>query len=168
MAWKPIGDPPADTKVDAIWPSRTRFLFDENVDDVIIELFRDRGMNVHRAERGISDEKVFQQARLERRMLLTHDEDFWDDRRFPLQQSPGVLILAVPGNSEALGMMLGAVADVFWKNAELWRAQKIRLSTTGDAEELYVQNKLRAHDSGRVEVTRFRLSSRHPPEVWEE
>ena len=35
-----------------------------------------------------------------RRYLLTHDEDFWYDRRYPMRTSPGLIIL--PRNDEAL------------------------------------------------------------------
>jgi len=46
------------------------------------------------------DEFHYQKARQLDRYLLTHDEDFWDDRRFPLRESPGVII--IPGNEEGM------------------------------------------------------------------
>jgi len=39
------------------------------------------------------DEFHYQKARQLGRYLLTHDDDFWDDRRFPLRHSPGVIIV---------------------------------------------------------------------------
>ncbi len=46
------------------------------------------------------DEFHYQKARQLGRYLLTHDDDFWDDRRFPLRHSPGVII--IPKNEEGM------------------------------------------------------------------
>jgi predicted nuclease of predicted toxin-antitoxin system len=46
------------------------------------------------------DEFHYERARQLGRYLLTHDDDFWDDRRFPLRQSPGVII--IPKNEEGM------------------------------------------------------------------
>lgn len=46
------------------------------------------------------DEFHYQKARQLGRYLLAHDDDFWDDRRFPLRHSPGVII--IPKNQHSM------------------------------------------------------------------
>lgn len=50
---------------------------------------------------GKPDENVMAFAWRERRMLVTHDQDFLDDRRFPPHRNPGVVTLpALPLDSD--------------------------------------------------------------------
>jgi hypothetical protein len=65
-------------------------------------------------------------------MLLTHDKDFWDDRRFPPDRNPGVVIL--PGGSgdesalfEALRMLHSVIAPF----GTSFPATKISISSDG-------------------------------------
>src|SRR5687768_8266391 len=51
------------------------------------------------------DDEHFRLARQLRRTLVTLDRDYLDDKRFPPQQSPGVLVLAGP-DSRALEALL--------------------------------------------------------------
>ena len=43
---------------------------------------------------GKSDEEVFAAAWSEKRVIVTHDSDFLNDRRFPPHRNPGVIRLA--------------------------------------------------------------------------
>ena len=39
------------------------------------------------------DEDHYVRARQQKAILITSDLDFWDDRRFPLKKSPGVVVI---------------------------------------------------------------------------
>lgn len=75
-----------------------RLYADNNIESEIIEHLRQESFDVLAVGedaqlRHHEDEFHYQKARQLDRYLLTHDDDFWDDRRFPLRQSPGVIIL---------------------------------------------------------------------------
>jgi predicted nuclease of predicted toxin-antitoxin system len=59
----------------------------------------------HPELRRARDDEHFRLARQLRRTLVTLDRDYLDDKRFPPQQSPGVLVLAGP-DSRALEALL--------------------------------------------------------------
>src|SRR5262245_16251253 len=77
---------------------RARFLVDENQGAGAAETLRDAGWNAKFVSdfrlRGRDDSEVYEAARREDRVLLTHDGDFLDDRRFPPHRKhPGVVVL---------------------------------------------------------------------------
>ena len=69
---------------------KSRFFVDESLGSVTSAVLRHWGHNVKDVyEAGIDgqpDENVFQYARRDRRIVLTHDDDFWDNAMFPLAQ----------------------------------------------------------------------------------
>ena len=82
-----------------------RLYADNNIEKEIVEYLREEGFDVLAVGeepelRHKEDEFHYQKSRQLDRYLLTHDDDFWEDRRFPLRQSPGVIIL--PKNDEGL------------------------------------------------------------------
>jgi predicted nuclease of predicted toxin-antitoxin system len=81
-----------------------RLYADNNIEKEILEYLRKEGFDVlavgeHSQLKNQEDEFHYQKARQYDRYLLTHDHDYWDDKRFPLWQSPGVIIL--PKNEES-------------------------------------------------------------------
>jgi predicted nuclease of predicted toxin-antitoxin system len=75
-----------------------RFYADNNIESHIIDHLRGADFDVlavsgRPGAQNSGDGFHYEQARQLDRYLLTHDDDFWDDRRFPLRQSPGVVIL---------------------------------------------------------------------------
>ncbi len=76
-----------------------RFYADNNVERGLVEYLRKSGFDIlwiaenPDLRRQQEDRFHYQQAGIMKRYLLTRDLDFWDDRRFPLNQSPGVLII---------------------------------------------------------------------------
>ncbi len=145
---------------------RARFLIDENVAAVVIDLLRSRRFNVTSiTESGLArlpDLGVYQMARRTRRVLLTFDQDFWDDRAFPLAQSPGIVIMRFHKSDDELVSMIRFIIDVVGPWGELWEAQKLWLMPTGE-----VLVKVREADTTRVTKTRYRTSPNRGPEVWE-
>jgi predicted nuclease of predicted toxin-antitoxin system len=82
-----------------------RLYADNNIEKETVEYLREERFDVlavgdDQRLRRQEDEFHYDKARQLDRYLLTHDDDFWDDRRFPLRQSPGVIIL--PKNEEGM------------------------------------------------------------------
>jgi hypothetical protein len=99
MPWVPLEQPAEDDLRRAMAQHRTRarFLVDESAGVGVARLLKDNGYNAKFVEdiglRGHSDEDVFAAAWNERRVIITHDADFLDDRRFPPHRNPGVILI---------------------------------------------------------------------------
>ncbi len=84
------------------WSKKARFLVDECLGIEAAKVLTAFGWNAlfvedaHLANH--SDEDIFAYAWRSDRIILTHDGDFLDDRRFPLNRNPGVIILPEPRN----------------------------------------------------------------------
>jgi len=167
MAWKPLEISEAEVRAHSKSATKkARFHLDESVDPVVAEVLRDRGLNILTASevglRGHSDEDQLAAAKREDRILLTHDEDFLNDRRFSLDRNPGVVVL--PGGSGSTDDLAEATNILFSLIApfrELWRGTKIRISAGG-----YISVRSRNHDSGRYEERRYRMTKNGPALIW--
>jgi predicted nuclease of predicted toxin-antitoxin system len=77
-----------------------RIYADKNVERNVVQDLRRAGVDVlwvseeTSLSKQIDDSFHYQEARKRQRYLLTHDEDFWDDSKYPLHLSPGVIILS--------------------------------------------------------------------------
>jgi len=88
MPWTKVDLPPQE-EIDAFvrrFQKKARFLVDESLGREAAKAIRDLGWNVKYVEdvdlKGRADEDVFAYAWRDNRILVTHDEDFLDDRRF--------------------------------------------------------------------------------------
>src|SRR5262249_47633772 len=98
MPWVQLPD---GEDVDAFvrpFKKQSRFLIDEDVTAELTAYMRSEGYNVtsvvDEGLAGSSDDDVFQYARREKRILITRNgRDFWNDRRFPIDQTAGIAIL---------------------------------------------------------------------------
>lgn len=92
---------------------KARFLVDENMGQPVAQVLRSYGYSAEFVgEVGLSgrdDDEVFAYAWRKRRIILTHDRDFLDDRRFPFTRNPGVVVL--PG-ATGDGTLEPALADL--------------------------------------------------------
>lgn len=84
-----------------------RLYADNNIEREIVEHLRHSDMDVlwiaevPDLRRQQDDVFHYQKARELGRYLLTRDLDFWDDQRYPLQSSPGVIIVNTDDASAA-------------------------------------------------------------------
>jgi predicted nuclease of predicted toxin-antitoxin system len=131
-----------------------------------IEFFENNSLNdVDAWGAGISgrdDQTVFAFAWRHRRILLTQDEDFWDDRRFPERRNPGVVIL--PGaNGDQTDMIRALVwmSLLVGRGPEQWRKQKVRITRDGE-----VYTRFREWKTGAMVTKRFRFNRRGPMEEF--
>jgi predicted nuclease of predicted toxin-antitoxin system len=112
-------------------------LLDANLEEELVDGLngvRDFRISVAGPREG--DEAIWNHARREGRIIVTADEDFWNDRRFPLRDSPGVILLT--GRTSEQKAYAFAVAVVHYQLIEWWRklpgwtiAMKIRASSMG-------------------------------------
>lgn len=104
MPWKKLDLPTADERreMDQEYRGKARFLVDESMGAAIAKYLSEKGYNTKYAGdeglEGRSDEDVFAFAWKSERIIVTHDADFLDDRRFPPHRNPG-LVLVRPGSS---------------------------------------------------------------------
>lgn len=97
------------------------------------------------------------------RVLLTHDSDFLDDRRFPPRLNPVLVVL--PGAEGENHALLSAIQHMLWivgRLRELWRSTKIVISHDGIWTVFTFDL-----DEGRITKTRYRFT-KHTIEVWED
>lgn len=71
---------------------------DEDIHPALIEALRTKGWDVlavaeSKELQGKGDEALHRIAATQKRLLVTADGDYQDDRKFPLQGGPGILIL---------------------------------------------------------------------------
>lgn len=172
MPWKPLIQDKDEEDTFGRFLSRTRrtkFLADESLGAQAAELIRrEWKANVEFAPDvglgGRDDTEVFAYAWRNRRVLLTHDRDFMDDRRFPEQRNAGVVVL--PGGSgDEHGLIRGLYFAMLLVDRwpESWVGTKVIVQQ--DAE---VRIKQRHARTGAVETTRYRFTSGGPPLIWED
>ncbi len=104
MPWKKLDLPTTDAMraMDEEFRGRARFLVDESMGTAIAKYLSEKGYNTkYVGDEGLtgrSDEDVFAFAWRSERIIVTHDPDFLDDRRFPPHRNPGI-VLVRPGSS---------------------------------------------------------------------
>jgi predicted nuclease of predicted toxin-antitoxin system len=85
-------------ELEVLYRGKARFLVDESAGPALADEIRRRGWNatyIGELElEGHPDETIFSRAWQEDRVLLTHDQDFLDDHRFPPHRNPGLALLS--------------------------------------------------------------------------
>src|SRR5438132_438714 len=104
MPWRAIPDPSKQELRELNrMRKKARFLVDENLGEEVAQVLRAEGFNSQFvSEAGLrrhDDTDVFAYALRTDRVLLTHDPDFLDDRKYPQNRNPGLVVL--PGGSGA-------------------------------------------------------------------
>lgn len=98
-------------EIDRSTGGKARFLIDENLGK-LAEMLRELGWNAVSAQElgltGHSDEDLFGAGWRDKRVIITNDRDFLDDRKFPFHRCHGVLI--VPSPSEGIDNFANALA----------------------------------------------------------
>ena len=137
MVWKKLS-PVTDEQARDFnrFKKKTLFLVDESLGEAVALVLREDGWNAEFALDvglgGHSDEDLLAYAWKEDRVLLTHDHDFLDDRRFPPHRNPGIVIL--PGSSgtgEGLVFALRRVASIIGPNRKAFPRFKIEITQDG-------------------------------------
>lgn len=99
MAWKELKEPSREEIRDfnGEFRAKARFLIDESAGPGVAKTLRSAGYNVKYVSDlglcGHSDEDVFAAGWREARIIVTHDSDFLDNRKFPFNRNPGVVVI---------------------------------------------------------------------------
>jgi predicted nuclease of predicted toxin-antitoxin system len=116
----------------ASFQERARFLVDESLGVEAALVIRNEGWDsIYVGEVGLGgrpDADVFEYACKEKLVLLTHDRDFLDDRRFPPERSAGVVVLpGAQGATRVLEMELARVIVTIGEHGAAYAGYKIRI-----------------------------------------
>lgn len=165
MAWQEVPNPAPYEIALRRAAKRSQFLVDESLGPATRELLRSRRINVVGVwEVGLTqrdDEDVLAYAWRHRRILLTHDDDFWNDRQFPEHRNPGIVIL--PG---AKGDQVDMINGLIWllqlmdRDPGTWRKKKVRITRDGD---VYVKGRLR---TGVYTTRHYRITNKQHDLQW--
>jgi hypothetical protein len=134
----------------------------------LVSVLRDKGFNVktigEMVFRGRNDENVFQLAKREDRILITHDSDFLNDKLFPPQGCPGIAVLpSLSASEEAFVRAFGLLLAVHGKSHSPWYEQKVFMP--GDDT---TSIRFRDHSTSKWKTVRFKFPENGVPMVWEE
>jgi predicted nuclease of predicted toxin-antitoxin system len=146
-----------------MWKKKAKFLVDQSLGAGFAEILRQRRFNViYSAEAGLlnhSDEDYVAYAQRHNRILLTHDDDFWDDHKFPLRSRPGIVVLpGASGSDRPLFRSLSIVTHVIGR----WRATKVKVKVQGDLTQVTIKD---IDEFGNPFAVQKRCSGKGP--VWE-
>jgi hypothetical protein len=172
MPWKSLPEP-SGPDAEAFMrenKKKARFFVDECLGCGVTELLRDAGWNVDDVwEAGLRrhpDENVFAYAQKHDRMLLTHNVDFSDDRKFPpdRNRNPGVIVLPGASGGEAvLIRALGQVLSVIGIFREIYRGSKTVVSEDGT----FIVSS-RNIETGKIKSIKLRFTKHRMPDEWVE
>lgn len=140
------------------------FLVDENIDPELAAWINRSG--IWKADHvrdvglaGMDDKAVFAWAWKHKRWILTHDEDFLDDHRFPFHRTHGVVVLpGGQGESQARREALWDVLGILGYHSRLFPGAKIvvapgRIWTVREhlkAEGKHTKRRIRWEKNGRL------------------
>lgn len=119
-------------------PKKLKLCADANIPRPIIEEIRQAGIPIRTATEDKaathSDESILAWVRRCKRVLLTLDRDFWDDKKFPLQSVPGIIFIDVAPNDFAailrsFGLIFGTFANSY--PLDWWEQMKARVLPEG-------------------------------------
>ena len=152
--------------IEAIFGKKARFLVDENLEGTTTELLRALGWNAKGVSElnmlGHEDDDVFAAAWKEDRMIITNDRDFLDDRRFPDQSNPGIIVLPDANvESDIFLRAIRVMLDIFGPLREAYRKTKIIVSNSSIIT-IFRRNR----DTGKIEKQRFRLGKHGDTYEW--
>lgn len=138
MTWKKIPQPTAAEirELRREYSGKARFLVDESAGDEVAKALQMLRYNTkYVGDLGLlgrSDEDVFAAAWKDNRVVVTHDSDFLDDRRFPPNRNPGVIVVQ-PGadgrNAYGLIACLMKAVQIGGKTARWFRGKKLDFSS---------------------------------------
>lgn len=119
---------------------KVRLLADHNVPHSLVEEIRAHGIAVNTAQElglaRLEDAELLSYAKREGLILLTLDEGFWSDKKYPIHQSGGIILVDVGASASAkasLGLqMLFLFAKSFGGN---WRTG-LKARATSDKFDL--------------------------------
>lgn len=146
------------------WRKKSRFFVDESLGQGTTEFLRELGWNVKDVWEvglnGHSDEDIMAYAFKENRILLSHDNDFMNDRRFPYHRNAGVVILpGGDGDERALIRALFDLLTLVGPYSDVYRGSKMEIS----AERGFT---VRSITDGKIKTSRYKFGGNGAAYEW--
>jgi predicted nuclease of predicted toxin-antitoxin system len=168
MGWKRIDQDISDEMFKAFerdFKGKARFLVDESLGVEASHVIRASGWNVLYVDEaglgGKSDEDVYAFAWREDRIILTHDKDFLNDRRFPFHRNPGVIVVpGATGETPGLVDAIFRVLRIIGPYREANRKMKLQIAEDGIWS-------LKGFAKGQIIIQKRRVRFGQHGEVWE-
>jgi predicted nuclease of predicted toxin-antitoxin system len=165
MTWKPLEYSDAEiANSRKIWRKKARFFIDESLGIGTTEFLKELGWNVKDVSEvgllGHSDEDVMAYAFREKRIVLSHDNDFLKDRRFPFHRNAGVVILpGGDGDERALVFALLDLITLVGPYSDIYRGSKMEIS----ADRCFT---VRSISEGKIKTSRYKFGGNGPVYEW--
>ena len=106
-------DPATGPEPRYISSRKMPMVLDEDLGKGVVEV-GDKRFKVTRPRRGIEDPEIWEIARRAQALLVTgNSTDFWLDRRFPIEQCAGLLVLVGNTDEERIRSFRHAIAKVW-------------------------------------------------------
>lgn len=167
MAWVKLKLPSSAERreLDAEYRGKARFLVDESVGELVATVLRDeeRYNTKYVGDVGLlgkSDEDVFAFAWKEDRVIITHDPDFLDNRRFPPNRNPGIVLIRPGSNGrDNRGLKVCLIKMLYFagEHASWFRGRKFDYSSESN---LTITSQGTRH--------RYKWERNKDPMVWED
>lgn len=133
MPWRLLTGPPTEEEsrvIRALIAHRSKFLVDESLGVEVANVLKGLRYNVKFGPDvglgGKSDQDVYAYSWRHKRILLTHDRDFLNDREFPFHRNPGVIVLpGAEGEEVPLVRALGQMLRIFGTQGDTFPNAKI-------------------------------------------
>ena len=74
-------------------PKPPLFLADENIKAKLVRYLSQRGCDICFAKKGVKNSSLLSLAKKEKRVLLTHDNDFLNEILYPPEKYEGIVVL---------------------------------------------------------------------------
>jgi predicted nuclease of predicted toxin-antitoxin system len=146
------------------FPKASRFLIDENLGPELAPALRRLGYNATDVFAlkltSRTDEDVIAAAWREHRILLTQDRDFLDDRRFPPNRNPGIVVLPANNNDVLMSALMSALSLIVLGRG-LRDGMKVLVGENGRLTVTSYH-----HTTGVAERTHYKLRMAGPPLIW--
>ena len=117
-----------------------RFKIDENLPQVFIEILHSGGHDaatvLDEGLGGAPDDRILEQCKIERRVLITLDLDFSDLRRYPPEDMSGLIVFrARQQDKRLLQLLLRNILPLLEReplDKHLWIVEETRIRIRGD------------------------------------
>ena len=161
MPWRLLTGPKTkegERDLNRLTRRRSKFLVDESLGPGVAGVLRHLRYNTKFGPEvglgGKSDQDVYAYAWREKRLLLTHDDDFMNDREFPFHRNPGIVVLpGKEGEFEPLSQAVRSMLNIFGTHGRIFPNAKVVI----DSNNVWYIKNYRKRD-GYIEQAKLKFT----------
>lgn len=169
MAWKPIDITKEEIATAVrLFSKKAKFVVDESVDREVGDYLKEKGWNTKTVSEvglsGHSDDDINTFSYKTKRVILTHDTDFLDDKRFPPNRIYSIIVLpGGAGDLRALAKALNGALSIVGPFIKAYEQSKMWFTQD---QIFYVRH--RDNKTGRITTSRYKYGGNGPAQIWED